>query len=95
MASRRRLADALQGFYKEDLAWIERATREGVVALGGRIPLYTGLYVPDLPPADLARAAERAFAGGARGISVFEGNTLTVEHWEALAPVLKGARTRP
>ena len=81
------------GFYKEDVGWIERATREGVDALAGRIPLYTGLYVPDLPPADLARAAERAFAGGARGISVFEGNTLTPEHWNALAPVLRAHRT--
>lgn len=81
------------GFYKEDVAWIERATREGVEALSGRIPLYTGLYVPDLSPADLARAAERAFAGGAQGISVFEGNTLTPEHWNALAPVLRAHRT--
>jgi len=81
------------GFYKEDVPWIQRATREGVDALAGRIPLYTGLYVPDLPPADLAAAAERAFAGGARGISVFEGNTLTPAHWAALAPVLKAHRT--
>lgn len=81
------------GFYKEDVPWIERATREGVTAIAGRIPLYTGLYVPDLSPADLARAAERAFAGGARGVSVFEGNTLTPEHWAALAPVLKASRT--
>jgi uncharacterized lipoprotein YddW (UPF0748 family) len=81
------------GFYKEDVAWIERATREGVTALAGRTPLYAGLYVPDLPPADLARAAERAFAGGAHGISLFQGHTLTPEHWSALAPVLAANRT--
>jgi len=75
-------------FYKENVAWIERATREGVVALRGRIPLYSGLYVPDLPPADLAEAARRALAGGAQGISVFQGNTLTPEHRSALAEVL-------
>ena len=84
-----------QGFYNEDLAWIERSTREGVVALGGRLPLYAGLYVPDLPPADLASAASRALAGGAAGITVFEGNTLTPEHWAALAPVLKRRAARP
>lgn len=82
------------GFYKEDVPWIERATREGVTALAGRMPLYTGLHVPDLGPADLARAAERAFAGGALSISVFEGNTLTPEHWSLLAPVLKAHRAR-
>ena len=76
------------GFYKEDVPWVERATREGVQALAGRIPLYSGLYVPDLPPADLARAARFALAGGADGICVFQGNTLTPEHWQALAPVL-------
>jgi uncharacterized lipoprotein YddW (UPF0748 family) len=77
------------GFYKEDVAWVERGTREGVQALAGRIPLYAGLYVPDLKPADLARAAEHAFAGGARGVSVFEGQMLTPEHWKALTPVLR------
>jgi uncharacterized lipoprotein YddW (UPF0748 family) len=83
------------GFYNEDVAWVERATREGVTALGGRIPLYSGLYVPDLPPADLARAAERALAGGAQGISVFEANTLTPAHWAALSPVLTRRDPRP
>jgi len=77
------------GFYQEDVAWIERATREGAQALGGRIPLYSGLYVPDLPPADLARAVERAIAGGASGISVFEGSMLTPDYLKALAPVLR------
>ncbi len=49
-------------------------------ALGGRIPLYTGLYVPDLPPPDLAKAIERAFAGGASGVSLFQGDMLTPEY---------------
>jgi uncharacterized lipoprotein YddW (UPF0748 family) len=80
------------GFYNEDVAWIEGATREGVTALSGRIPLYSGLYVPDLPPVDLARAVERSLAGGANGVSFFEGNTLTPEHWEAVAPILQRSR---
>jgi uncharacterized lipoprotein YddW (UPF0748 family) len=82
------------GFYKEDVAWIERAVKEGVSALGGRIPLFSGLYVPDLPPADLAKAAEHALSGGARGISVFEANGLTPDHWAALSAVLKKWRER-
>ena len=80
---------AYNGFYKEGVGWVERATREGVEALGGRIPLYTGLYVPDLPPADLARAATHAFNGGAQGVSLFEGHMLTADHWRALTPVLR------
>ena len=80
-----------QGFYKEDVPWIARATREGVAALGGRTPLYSGLYVPDLPPADLAEAARQALAGGAQGVSVFHGNLLTAEHRTALRGVLRAA----
>jgi uncharacterized lipoprotein YddW (UPF0748 family) len=87
-------ADALlpmiyNGFYKEDVAWVERATREGVQALASRKPLYAGLYVPDLPPAALGEAIRRALAGGASGISIFEGNMLTPEYLRALAPVLR------
>ena len=81
------------GFYKEDVPWVERATREGVTALAGRIPLYSGLYVPDLPPADLAKAIDRAFAGGASGISVFQGDMLTPEYLSMIGPVLKAHRT--
>jgi uncharacterized lipoprotein YddW (UPF0748 family) len=77
------------GFYKEDVPWVERATREGVQALAQRIPLYSGLYVPDLPPRDLAAAIGRAFAGGAMGVSVFQGNMLTPEYLKAVAPALK------
>jgi uncharacterized lipoprotein YddW (UPF0748 family) len=78
-------------FYKEDVPWIERATREGVTALRGRIPLYTGLYIPDLPPADLGRAVGHALAGGAQGISLFQGNALTPAHWEEFKEALKRA----
>ena len=81
------------GFYKEDVAWIERATREGVEALRGRMPLYAGLYVPDLTPPDLGRAVERALAGGAQGISLFQGDTLTPAHWKEFTAAAKRAGT--
>ncbi len=79
------------GFYNEEVAWIERATREGVVALRGRIPLYSGLYVPDLTPPELGRAVDRALAGGAQGLSLFQGNTLTPEHWKEFSAALQRA----
>ena len=79
------------GFYKQGVPWIERATREGVEALGGRLPLYAGLYVPDLPPPDLAEAVRRALAGGAAGVSIFQGDMLTPDYLKALRPVLRGA----
>ena len=81
-------------FYKEDVAWIERATREGEEALHGRMPLYTGLYVPELTPPDLGRAMDRALAGGAQGISLFQGDTMTPEHWKEFSAALKRAGSR-
>ncbi len=71
-----------QGFYLEDIEWIGEATRKGVEALGGEIPLYAGLYLPDLPkPENLRVAAEDALASGAAGISLF--GEVSEDHWEA------------
>lgn len=76
-------------FYNEDVAWIETATREGVAALQGAFPLYSGLFVPELTPDELAQAVERARAGGANGIVLFQGWTLTETHWQALGQRLR------
>ncbi|MEM1115518.1 MAG: hypothetical protein AAF845_04445 [Bacteroidota bacterium] len=76
-------------FYEEGTDWIEPTVREGVTDLGGRFPLYAGLYVPELPPADLAEATRRALAGGASGIAIFEGVGTSAEHWSALGAVLR------
>ena len=76
-------------FYNEDVAWVGEAIREGVEALAGRIPLYSGLFVPELNPDELAQAAEAALTNGAHGIVLFQGRTPTDEHWAKLADVLK------
>jgi hypothetical protein len=47
------------------------------------------VYLPDLPPGDLVRAIEHAFAGGASGVSLFEAGLLTEAHLKALAGVLR------
>jgi len=71
-------------FYDKPVAWIETATREGVEALGGRMPLYSGLFVPALTPEELAQAIDYALAGGASGISLFNVESLTDAHWQVL-----------
>ncbi len=76
-------------FYNEDVAWVGEATREGVEALAGKFPLYSGLFVPELNPDELAQAAELALANGAQGIVLFQGKTPTEEHWTKLSAVLK------
>ncbi len=76
-------------FYEQPVAWIESSTRQGARALAGRIPLYAGLYVPELDPEELAAAARGALAGGASGVALFESQAPTDEHWAALAAVLR------
>ncbi|MFQ5571474.1 MAG: putative glycoside hydrolase [Rhodothermales bacterium] len=76
-------------FYNEDVAWVGKATREGVEALAGAFPLYSGLYIPALTPDELAQAAELALENGAGGVVLFEGWAPTEEHWTRLAAVLK------
>jgi hypothetical protein len=75
------------GFYLEGIPWIGAGVAEGVAALGGR-PLNAGLYLPDLPPDDLARAVATARDAGASGVSFFESEGLTDAHLDALAAVL-------
>jgi uncharacterized lipoprotein YddW (UPF0748 family) len=72
------------GFYNEGIDWIGTSVREGVAALPAGRPLYAGLYLPDLPPDQLAAAAETAIAAGAGGISTFEMDGITDAHRAAI-----------
>ncbi|SHK28637.1 hypothetical protein [Rhodothermus profundi] len=76
-------------FYDKPVAWIETATREGVKALDGRIPLYSGLFIPALTPAELDQAIDYALAGGAAGVSLFNVESLTDAHWKVLKARLR------
>ena len=72
-------------FYEEDVDWIGRGAREGVVALEGRIPLYAGLFLPRLDPVQLARAIERSREAGAQGVALFSLNSLSAARLNVLA----------
>jgi uncharacterized lipoprotein YddW (UPF0748 family) len=72
------------GFYEEGIPWIGAGVREGVAALGGR-PLYAGLYLPDLTPAQLTEAMITARDAGASGVSFFQMEALTDEHLRAVS----------
>lgn len=76
-------------FYLEPIEWIGSATAEGVAALPANRPLYAGLFIPSLPPADLAEAVRVAREGGAAGVSLFELDGLTDEHLTRFASVAR------
>ncbi len=69
-------------FYEKDISWIETATREGTGALSGRIPLYSGLYIPALSPDNISQAVQYAMAGGAAGVTFFNERTMTRRFWK-------------
>lgn len=76
------------GFYNEPVAWVGTATREGVQALAGTKPLHAGLYLPDLPPDDLVKAAALALRAGAAGLVLFDVGALQDAHWRVLPRLL-------
>ncbi len=67
-------------FYNEDIDWIGKATSEGVKALGGKIPLYSGLFVPELTPSELKRAVRISMKNGANGITIFAEKSMKRKH---------------
>jgi uncharacterized RDD family membrane protein YckC len=75
-------------FYNGSLEWIRQQSAEGVQALGGRIPLYSGLYIPSLTLRELRTAVRKSMEGGAAGISIFNVEAMTPEHWVALKETL-------
>jgi hypothetical protein len=78
------------GFYNETLDWIGAEVLEGVTLLPKARALYAGLYLPDLRPDELAKAARIALGMGAAGVSTFEMNGLTAAHLAALKLVRPG-----
>ncbi|MGD2217052.1 MAG: family 10 glycosylhydrolase [Gemmatimonadales bacterium] len=76
-------------FYEEELAWIGTATREGVDALAGSTPLYSGLYLPSLTPEDLGEAVRLARTAGAAGVSLFPMGRLSDEYLARLRRALE------
>ena len=64
------------------MAWIKQAVQEGVEALDGEAPLYSGLYIPSLNPDKLVDAIDNSFAGGAAGICLFGLEEMGEDHWK-------------
>jgi uncharacterized lipoprotein YddW (UPF0748 family) len=80
-------------FYQQDVEWIGRATREGVEALPRTIPLYSGLFLPQLNPTELARAVSLSREAGARGVALFSLSTLGATRLAALTRALGSVRS--
>ena len=73
-----------QNFYRQNLEWIQFATEQGVRESHDRFEILAGLYIPSLSPEELEIAIQKAKNGGAVGISVFDINAMSEEHWSVI-----------
>jgi uncharacterized lipoprotein YddW (UPF0748 family) len=76
-------------FYQQDVEWIGKGAREGVVAVQGRVPLYAGLFLPRLGPNELSRAVASSREAGADGVALFSLNTLNAARLSAVSRIMR------
>jgi uncharacterized lipoprotein YddW (UPF0748 family) len=74
------------GFYNEEIDWIGFATKQGVDDVASKnIGVNTGIYIPPFKSADeLKQAIHYAKENGAKGVTFFDGPTLTDEYLKAI-----------
>ncbi len=71
------------GFYNRDVDFIEEKTRESKALLSYDAPIYSGIYLPDIPAAKMASAYQAMRNGGGSGIALFSLEDMTEESWKA------------
>ena len=81
-------------YYRKDIGWIGEQTEKGVKSLSSRIPLYSGLFVPQLSSEGLAQAFDASLSGGASGVSLFSAGAMTGEHWKSFSQKARDVNTR-
>lgn len=75
-----------QSFYNEPVSWIGAQCRAGMERMqqkGASKPLYSGVFVPALDPAQLREAIEGSVDAGASGVALFDLGSMTDAHWQA------------
>ena len=74
------------GFYNEEIDWIGYATKQGVKDVKAKnIAINTGIYIPDFKSIDeFKQAIMFAKKNGAKGVTFFDGPTLTKEYLRAI-----------
>ncbi|NGY37773.1 family 10 glycosylhydrolase [Flavobacterium sp. XN-5] len=74
------------GFYNEEIDWIGFATKQGVEDVASKnIGVNTGIYIPPFKSAEeLKQAIRYAKENGAKGVTFFDGPTLTDEYLKAI-----------
>ncbi len=71
-------------YYNENINWIGFCTAQGVREVHGRFPIYSGLFVHALSPAELKEAILTSKKDGASGVSFFNMESLTDAHLKVI-----------
>ncbi len=75
-------------YENKPVEWIGTATREGVEALDGKFPLYSGVHLYQLTPEELGVAADLSLKAGASGLALFTGNKMSEAYGKSLKNVI-------
>lgn len=90
-------------FYMEPASWLNKICKEEVMAVNGKAPIYSGLFIcrdwknkdkvvdPEhsgLLPSEISEAVNGSLSAGAKGICLFTPQSMTPEHWDALEKCL-------
>lgn len=83
-------------FYLEPASWVGKVTQEEVASVGGKKPVYSGLFIcrdwqnkanikdPEghgLIPSEIGEAVRGSIEAGAAGVALFVPGNMTDEHW--------------
>ncbi len=76
-----------QGFYNQDIEWIGSEVKKALARLKETKPVYSGLFLPHVPPEKMEKAIRVSMDAGAKGFSLFDLNSLKEEHWTVLEKI--------
>ena len=72
-------------FYNRDIDFITEHTYKAILRLHDQRPVYSGLFIPSIPPETLHDAIAAGRNGGSSGTAFFELSSMQDAHWEILA----------
>jgi hypothetical protein len=74
-------------FYEAGPEFVKQYTQEAVATV--RPPVYSGLFVAPLSPADFTRTIQMALDGGASGVSIFDAGALNEDRLRLCATLIR------
>ena len=75
-------------YYYEPLSWVETAAKEGVDALNGKTPFYSGVFTGWIDADEMDDLVRYSNEAGANGICLFNANNMSKKQWKALGRAL-------